>query len=386
MDVYLLAGMRTPIGNFMGGLSSISAPKLGSFAIKSALDSAQVLYNDIDEIFMGQVLQAGVGQAPARQSAILAGLSNSTRASTINKVCGSGMESIIQGARSIINGDNLLVVSGGMENMSKAPYLIPNMRMGSKFGEASIKDSLEFDGLQDSYSNNSMGVFAEQCVDHYKFTRKQQDDFAIESFKRAQKAMSDGVFDREIIPIIVKNKKSDITIKDDEGPLKANFDKIPKLKPAFKGEGSVTAANSSTINDGAAAVILGGKKYKDKAKFKLVAYAGYAGEPSWFTTAPIEAIKKCVKVSGISLDDIGLIEINEAFAAVAMASMGQLKLSHDKVNIYGGAISLGHPIGCSGTRIVVTLMNAMVNKQVRYGMAAICIGGGEALSIILEQI
>jgi acetyl-CoA C-acetyltransferase len=335
---------------------------------------------------MGHVVQAGCGQAPARQAAISAGLPESTPCTTVNKVCGSGLKTIIMGAQSILSGDNQTVVAGGMENMSMAPHLIPGSRQGFKFGEAKLRDSMQWDGLWDVYSDRPMGNCAEECASKFDFTREAQDAFAIESFKRAQKAIDDGIFQSEIVPVIIKDRKGEKTIDSDEGPHKANFDKIPQLRPAFDKAGTITAANASTINDGAAAVVLGGDAYKDQAKFKIVSWGMHAQNPTWFTTAPVEAMKKCLDKSGLSWNDIGLYEINEAFAVVTMAAMKELNLDHGKVNIYGGGVSLGHPIGCSGTRIVVTLMNAMERTETRYGMASICIGGGEALAMVIERI
>lgn len=386
MSVYILSGARTPSGSFLGALSTVSAPKLGATAIKGALDKAGLSKNDVDEVFMGNVVSAGVGQAPARQAAISAGLDESVPCTTLNKVCGSGMKTIITGAQTILAGDNDMVVSGGMENMSMAPHLLPNFRNGTKFGNGEVKDSMQWDGLWDVYSDRPMGNCAEECAKKYNFTREEQDSFSIESFKRAQAAINNKSFEKEITPVTVKTRKAEITVSEDEGPFKANFEKIPNLRPAFDKSGTITAANASTINDGAAAVVLGGDKYKDQAKFKIVGYASHAANPTWFTTAPVEAMKKCSKKAGISLNEIDLFEINEAFAVVPMAAMRDLDIPHDRVNIYGGGVSLGHPIGCSGTRIVVTLMSAMEDRQAKHGMASICIGGGEALALLLERL
>ena len=385
MSVYILSGARTPSGSFMGALSNISAPKLGAVAIEAALKKAEIDPKNIDEVFMGNVVSSGVGQAPARQAAIFAGLPESVPCSTINKVCGSGLKTIITGAQSILAGDNKLVVAGGMENMSLAPHLLMNSRNGIKFGEANLKDSMQWDGLWDVYSNRPMGNCAEECASKYS-NREEQDAFAIESFKRAQAAIKDGVFNSEIAAVTIKNPKGDVVVSVDEGPGKANFEKMPGLKPAFDKNGSITAANASTINDGAAAVVLGGEEYKSQAKFKILSYSGHAQNPTWFTTAPVEAMKKALVKANLKLEQIDLFEINEAFAVVALAAMKELKLEHGKVNIYGGGVSLGHPIGCSGTRIVVTLMTAMENKKSKYGMASICIGGGEALALVLERL
>lgn len=385
MSVYILSGARTPVGSFMGALSSVSAPKLGAVAIEAAVKKAEVDMNKIDEVFMGNVVTAGVGQAPARQAAIFAGLPESIPCNTVNKVCGSGLKTIIMGAQSIAAGDNKLVVAGGMENMSMAPHLLMNSRNGIKFGEGAMKDSMQWDGLWDVYTNRPMGNCAEEAAAKYT-NREEQDNYSIESFKRAQDAQKNGIFNSEIASVTVKGSKGDTIVSLDEGPGKANFDKMPGLKPAFDKNGTITAANASTINDGAAAVVLGGEEYKSQAKFKIVSYASHAQNPTWFTTAPIEAANKALAKANLKVDQIDLFEVNEAFAVVALAAMKELKLDHSKVNIYGGGVSLGHPIGCSGTRIVVTLMTAMENKKAKYGMAAICIGGGEAIALVLERL
>ncbi|MCO4795183.1 MAG: thiolase family protein [Bacteriovoracaceae bacterium] len=386
MSVYILGGSRTPSGSFLGSLSSVPASRLGASAIRGALEKTGIDAKEVEEVFMGHVVQAGTGQAPARQAAIFAELPHSVPCTTVNKVCGSGMKTILMGAQSIAAGDNKLVVAGGMENMSQSPHLLPGSRMGAKFGATELKDSMQWDGLWDVYSDRPMGNCAEECATKYKFTREMQDEFAISSFKRAQKAAEEGIFSSEITPVTIKGRKGDTVVEADEGPFKANFEKIPQLRPAFDKNGSITAANASTINDGAAAVVLGGEEFKNKAKFKIVSYAGHAQDPTWFTTAPVEAMKKSLDKADLKIEDIGLFEINEAFAVVTMAAIEELKLDREKVNIYGGGVSLGHPIGCSGTRIVVTLMNAMERNSVKYGMASICIGGGEALSLILERL
>lgn len=386
MSVYILSGARTPSGTFMGPLSSVPAPKLGAVAIEAALKRAEVDKNKVDEVLMGNVVQAGVGQAPARQATIFAGLPESVPATTVNKVCGSGLKTILMGAQAIKAGDASLVVAGGMENMSLAPHLLPSGRTGIKFGAGEIKDAMQWDGLWDVYSNRAMGNCAEECAKKYEFTREEQDNFSIESFKRAQKAIEEGAFASEIAAVTVPGRKGDVIVDKDDGPFKADFSKIPTLRPAFEKDGTITAANASTINDGAAAVVLGGEEYKDRAKFKILGYAANAHNPTWFTTAPIEAMKKSLERSGLKVDQIDLFEINEAFAVVPMAAIKELNLDYSKVNVFGGGVSLGHPIGCSGTRIVVTLMNAMERKNAKYGMAAICIGGGEALSLVIERL
>ncbi|RLA65006.1 MAG: acetyl-CoA C-acetyltransferase [Epsilonproteobacteria bacterium] len=384
MSVYILSGARTANGAFLGKLSTTPAPRLGAFAINGALEKAQLGADQIDEVFMGNVVTAGVGQAPARQAALFAGFPNSVPCTTVNKVCGSGMKTIIMGAQSILSGDNSTVVAGGMENMSLAPHLLPKSRTGIKFGNGTLIDSMSHDGLWDVYSNQAMGNCAEECSKKYNFTRDSQDEFAKESYLRSQKAIKDGIFAREITPVLIESRKGDVLVDEDEGPFQANFEKMGKLRPAFAKDGAITAANASTINDGAAAVILSSNK--ENAKFEIIAHASHAQDPTWFTTAPTSAMKKCLTKAKMDLDQIGLFEINEAFSVVVMACMKDLNLDPKKVNIYGGAVSLGHPIGQSGTRIVVTLMNAMEQEDVEYGMASICIGGGEALAMILRKL
>lgn len=386
MAVYILGGARTALGSFMGTLSTVPAPKLGAAAIEGALQKANIDKSKVDEVFMGNVVTAGVGQAPARQAMLAAGLPESIPANTIGKVCGSGLQAIIFGARSIMTGDNQVVVAGGMENMSLAPHLLMNSRNGAKFGPTEMKDSMQWDGLWDVYSNRAMGNCAEECTKKYNMSREEQDAFAKESFVRAQAATKEGVFKDEIVAVKVSAKGGTVDVIDDEGPFKANFEKMPGLKPAFEKDGTITAANASTINDGAAAVVLAGDAFADKAEFKILGYASNAHNPTWFTTAPVEAINKSLKKANLTMEQIDLFEINEAFAAVTMAAMKELKIPHNKVNIYGGAVALGHPIGASGARIMVTLMNAMRRKKAKYGCVAICIGGGEALSLIVEKI
>ena len=386
MSVYILGGARTPQGSFLGSLSTVTAPKLGAVAIEGALEKTDIDKNKVDEVYMGNVVQAGVGQAPARQASIFAGLPDSTQCTTINKVCGSGLQSIILGAKSILTKDAKLVVAGGMENMSLAPHLLPNSRVGAKFGATSMKDSMQWDGLWDVYSDRPMGNCAEECTKKYELSREAQDEFSIRSFKRAQAAQEEGIFKSEISPVVIKTRKGETIVDSDEGPSKVRFDKVPTLRPAFDKNGTITAANASTINDGACALVLGGEEYKDQAKFKVLSWAGHAGEPTWFTTAPVEAIKKNLEKSNLNISDIDLWEINEAFAAVTMVAMKELQLDEEKVNIYGGGVSLGHPIGTSGARIVLSLTNAMERKNAKIGCAAICIGGGEALSIIIERL
>lgn len=386
MAVYILAGARTGFGSFMGNLSQISAPKLGAIAIEGALKKAGLSADRVNEVFMGNVITAGVGQAPARQAALFAKLPESVPCTTINKVCGSGLQSVILGARTILSNENQVVIAGGMESMSLAPHVLLNSRTGAKFGSTEMKDSMQWDGLWDVYTDRAMGNCAEECVTKFKMTREEQDQFAIESFKRAQAAVKEGLFKNEIVPVTIPSKKGDIIINEDEGPFKANFEKIPALRPAFEKTGTITAANASTINDGAAAVVLGGDEFAGLAKFKILSWASHAQNPTWFTTAPVEAIKKATQKASLKIDQVDIWEINEAFAAVTMAAMKELEIPHDKVNILGGAVAIGHPIGASGTRILMTLMNAMDHKNKKFGCAAICIGGGEALALVIEKV
>ncbi len=386
MSIYILGGSRTPIGSLMGELSTVPATELGAIAIKGSLEKAKLSPEKVEEVIMGMVVQAGAGQAPARQASIKAGLSNGVPCSTVNKVCGSGMQAVIFAAQSIMSKDREVVIAGGMENMSLAPHLLSQSRTGIKFGNGEIKDAMLWDGLWDVYANVAMGVCAEECVKKYDFSREQLDLYAIESFKRAQDAQKKGIFAKEITEVVIVNKKGNIIIKDDEGPGKVDFSKIPNLKPAFGKDGKLTAANSSTINDGASAIVLGGEKYKSQAEFKIIAWATYASDPTWFTTAPIGAMKKCLDKAKLKLEEIDLFEINEAFSAVAIAAIQELKLDHAKVNIFGSGISLGHPIGSSGSRILVTLMTAMKERSAKRAMASLCIGGGEGLAMIIEKI
>lgn len=384
-NVYLLAGMRTPIGSLLGSLSTMPAPQLGAIAIKAALAKANISADQVNEVVMGNVIQAGVGQAPARQASLGAGIPDSTPCATVNKVCGSGMQAIIQGAQSIMADGLDVVVAGGMESMSLAPHLLYT-RAGIKFGSAEFKDSMQWDGLWDVYSQRTMGNCAEECAAKYSFSREAQDSFAKSSFEKAQKAMKEGAFKNEIIAVTVKQGKNEVSVSEDEGPGKANFEKMGMLKPAFDPKGTITAANASTINDGASSVILGGESLKGKAQFKIRSWGKSAHNPTWFTTAPVVSMQRAVENAGVSFRDIDLFEINEAFAVVPMAAIADLKLDVDKINIHGGAIALGHPIGSSGARIVITLMNAMLKKDAKLGLASLCIGGGEALSLVIERI
>lgn len=386
-SVYILSGSRTPLGAYLGSLSSVSATKLGSVAIKSAIEKSQVDSNKIHHGWMGQVLQAGVGQAPARQAFLGAGLSESITSVTVNKVCGSGLEAIISAARAISLGETQTAIAGGMENMSLAPHLLPKARSGVGFGTVSLQDAMQWDGLWDVYSQQTMGHCAEQCLKEKPLSRQEQDAFAVESFTRAQRAQKQGYFSREIIPVIVSSKKGDIEVSLDESPGKADFSKMPLLKPAFSSkDGTITAANASSINDGAAALVLGNEKFAKKGTYKILSWAHYAAHPTWFTTAPVTAIRTALEKAKLTVKDISLFEINEAFATVPLYAMKDLAIPHEKLNIWGGAIALGHPIGCSGARIVVTLMNALEITGGKYGLASLCIGGGEGIALVIERI
>ncbi len=386
MSVYILSGKRTPVGSFLGGLKTVSATKLGAIAISAALDEINVNKDDIDELFMGQVLSAGVGQAPARQASLEAGLSSSIPTTTINKVCGSGLKAIITAVQGIKCGDIDLAIAGGMENMSMAPHLIPQGRSGVKYGDMKVTDHLAYDALTDPGSGESMGILAENCPIEYELSRDSQDEYAIRSFMRAQKAIASGIFKDEIAPVTIQSRKGETIIIDDEGPALVKFDKIKKLRPAFISNGTLTAANSSTINDGAAALVIGSDKFKDQAEFEVIGYSSYAHDPKMFATAPIGAIKKLLSNVSMSIEDIDLFEINEAFACVPMSAIKEFDISEDRVNIYGSGVSLGHPVGTSGARIVVTLMTALKKENKSIGLASLCIGGGEALAIIIKRL
>ena len=388
--VVIVSAVRTPIGSFMGGLSTVSAPKLGAVAIKGALDKIQLDGNLVDEVFMGNVIQAGVGQAPARQAAIYAGLPNSVACTTVNKVCASGMKSVMLGAQAIQCGDAEIVVAGGMENMSLIPHYV-HLRNGYKFGPASMVDGMQKDGLVDAYDNNAMGVCADLCATEYKITREDQDAFAIQSYTRSAKAWEEGKFDNEIVPVAVPQRRGEpIIIAKDEEFTNVKLDKIPSLNAVFTKDGTVTAANASTINDGAAAMILMSEEKALALGLKPLAYIrGYADaaqEPKWFTTSPSLAVPKALEKAGLTLDDVDYFELNEAFSVVGLANSKILKLNDFKVNVNGGAVSLGHPLGCSGARIIVTLLNVLEQNKAKIGVAAICNGGGGASAIVIERI
>ncbi len=390
-EVVVVSAKRTPVGSFQGSLSTIPATKLGSDVIKSVLDETKIDLKEIDEVIMGCVLPAGQGQAPARQAALGAGLPNSVECMTINKVCGSGMKSAMLATQAIQVGDAEVIIAGGMENMSLAPYLLPKARTGYRMGNGQIVDSMVNDGLWDVYNNIHMGSCAEMCAEDRKYSRKEQDTFAIESYKRAQAAIENGSFDAEIIPIKVPQRKGDpIIVNQDEEPGRTNFDKIPKLRPAFKKDGTVTAANASKINDGAAAMLVMSKEKAErlnvKPLVKIIAQASAAQAPGWFTTAPSKAIAKALDKASLKADDIDLWEINEAFAPVAMAAIDDFNLDMKIVNVNGGAIAIGHPIGASGARIFTTLLYAMKKQNAKLGLATLCIGGGEASTVIVERI
>jgi acetyl-CoA C-acetyltransferase len=390
-DVVIVGMARTALGGFQGALSSLPAPKLGAEAIKTALKRAGVAPEEVSEVIMGNVLAAGVGQAPARQAAIFAGVPKSVPAVTINKVCGSGMKALMMGAQSILLGDSDVVVAGGMESMSNAPFVIQGARGGFRMGHQQMVDSMIHDGLWDPYNNQHMGNCAELCAKEHSFTRQAQDEFATESFRRAQAAQKEGKFASEIAPVEIAGRKGDVVRVDtDEGPGKAQFDKMAALKPAFDKAGTVTAANASTINDGAAALVLmSAEKAKAlgvKPLARLVSYGGHAQEPVWFTTAPAEAMRRALKKAGWDAGQVDLWEVNEAFAVVAMAAQKELGIPRDKLNVWGGAISLGHPIGASGARIVITLLSALADRGLKRGVAGICIGGGEATALCVERL
>jgi len=390
-EVYIIDAVRTPIGSFMGSLSLISATELGSVVIKGLMERNNLKIDSVDEVIMGNVVQAGEGQAPARQAAINAGLDKSVQCMTINKVCGSGLKSVMLAAQAIMVGDAEIVIAGGMENMSQMPFYLNNVRNGYKLGNQNLEDAMLKDGLIDAYDNVHMGNFAELCASEYNITKDDQNNYAIQSYKRALKAIESGKFENEIIPIDIPNRKGTPTIFSvDEDPGKVNFEKLPTLKPAFQKEGTVTAANSSSISDGAAAVLLMTKEKADllglKPIAKIVAQASAAKDPKWFTTAPIDAINKVLTKAKLKTDDIDLFEINEAFSVVSLVVNKELGLNPAKVNVNGGAVALGHPLGASGARILTTLLHQMQKQESKFGLASLCIGGGEASALIVEKV
>jgi acetyl-CoA C-acetyltransferase len=388
--IAILSAMRTPMGGMMGSLSSLSASDLGGVAISSAISKSGLNASDIDEVLMGSVLTAGQGQAPARQAALAAGLPVSTTCTTVNKVCGSAMKSIMLGGNALRSGQASVVVAGGMESMSGAPYLLPQARQGYRFGHAQMLDHMQYDGLQDAYQGVAMGNFAETCASKYQFSREMQDAFAIESLNRAKQAIERGYFANEVAPVTVSNRRGDVVVDTDEQPGNAKPEKIPQLRPAFQKDGSVTAANASSISDGAAALALMMSDEAEARGLKPIAlihgYDESAQEPEWFTTAPVTAVQNTLKRVGWSIDEVDLWEINEAFAVVAMAAMHELSIPHSKLNVHGGACALGHPIGASGARILVTLIHAMQRRGDKKGMASLCIGGGEATAMAIELV
>lgn len=389
-NVYIVGAKRTPIGSFQGVLSTVPAPRLGATAIKAALTQSNVSAGEVQECIMGEVLTAGVGQAPARQAAIYSGLPNSVECLTINKVCGSGLKAVMLGADQIRLGAADVIVAGGQENMSMAPHLMANSRVGYRMGNITVQDSMLIDGLWDPYNNWHMGNAAELCVKEYKFTREQQDAFAVDSYKKAQKSIADSVFKDEITGVEVTAGKEKAMIETDEEPGKARFDKMAGLRAAFDKEGTITAANASKINDGAAALVLvSEEKLKDKGLkplARIVAYGAFAHDPKWFTTAPVTAITRVLEKANMKADQIDLWEINEAFANVTMAAMRDVKIPPEKVNVAGGAVALGHPIGASGARILTTLTYNLKREKKRFGLATLCIGGGEAVAMIIESV
>ena len=388
-DVVIVSAARTPIGSFLGGLSSVPAPKLGAIAIKGALEKINLNPEIIDEVLMGNVVQAGTGQAPAKQAAIYAGIPDTVPCTTVNKVCASGMKTIMQAAQSIALGDADIIVAGGMENMSLIPHYY-HARTGQKFGTISFDDGLQKDGLVDAYANQAMGVFAENCAAEYKFTREDQDAFAIQSYQRSTKAWNEGKFDSEVVPVVVPQRRGEpIVVDKDEEFTNVRLEKIPTLRAAFTKDGTVTAANASTINDGAAALVLMSKEKADELGLKPLAtvkgYADAAREPEWFTVAPSKALPKALAKAAVDISEVDFFEFNEAFSVVGLANIKLLGLNDSNVNVNGGAVSLGHPLGCSGARIVVTLLSVLEQNNGTIGAAALCNGGGGASALILER-
>lgn len=386
-----MSAVRTPIGSFGGTLKDFSATRLGAIVIKAALEKAGLKNEKVNDVLMGCVLQANLGQAPARQAAKLAGLPDGVNCTTINKVCASGMKAVASAAQSIALGDADIIIAGGMESMSNVPYYLPQLRWGNKYGNSSIIDGLAHDGLTDVYKNYAMGNAAELCASDCGISREAQDEFAIESYKRSQSAVNSGKFTNELIPVTIPQRKGDpILFTKDEEPFNVKFDKIPELKPVFQKEGTVTAANASTMNDGAAALLLMSKENAEelglKPIAKIIGYADAEQAPEWFTTSPSLAVPKAVKKAGLKMEDIDFWELNEAFAVVGIENTKRMKLDPAKVNVHGGAVSLGHPLGCSGARIIVTLINVLRENKGKYGAAGICNGGGGASAIVIEML
>jgi acetyl-CoA C-acetyltransferase len=386
--VYIVSAVRTPMGSFGGSLKDVSATQLGAVAIKAAVERAGLQPNQIDEVIMGCVIQAGLGQAPARQAAKFAGLPDNVVATTVNKVCASGMKAIAQAAQSILLGDAEIIVAGGMESMSNVPFYSPNMRWGNKYGNVQLVDGLAKDGLTDVYFNGAMGNFADSCAKECNISREDQDAFAIESYKRSQAAWTDGKFADEIVPVEIAGRKGTVIVDKDEEPFNVKFDKIPELKPAFSKDGTVTAANASTMNDGAAAVVLMSKEKAEQLGIQPLAiinsYADAEQAPEWFTTTPSLAVPKAVTKAGLQMSDIHFFELNEAFSVVGIVNSEKMKLYPKQVNVHGGAVSLGHPLGCSGARIIVTLINVLKQNNGKVGAAGICNGGGGASAMVIS--
>ena len=387
--VVIVSAVRTPIGSFMGSLSSLSATKLGSVAIKGALDKINLDPTLVQEVYMGNVVQAGVGQAPARQAAIGAGVPDTVPCTTVNKVCASGMKAVMNAAQAIALGDADVVIAGGMESMSNIPHYV-HMRNGHKFGPKSMEDGMQRDGLVDAYDQNAMGVCADLCASEYKLSREEQDEYSIQSYKRSAKAWEDGKFNDEVVPVEIPQRRGDaIVFSEDEEYKNVRMDKIPNLRPVFTKEGTVTAANASTINDGAGAMILMSEEKAKELGLEVLAtiksYADAAHEPQWFTTAPAKALPKALEKANIAMDDVEYFEFNEAFAVVGLANMKILGLNDSNVNVNGGAVSLGHPLGCSGVRILITLINVLKQNNAKIGAAAICNGGGGASAMVIER-
>lgn len=390
MKSVILSAARTPIGAFMGSLSELAAPKLGAIAIKEAVRRAGITGADVSEVIMGNVLTGGVGQAPARQAALGAGLGNQVPCMTINKVCGSGLKAVMLADQAIRCGDAEIVVAGGQESMSNAPYILPKARTGYRMGNGELVDSMISDGLWDVYNNYHMGMAAELCASECHISRESQDEYTVASYKRAQEAQKNGWFTDEIAPVVIESKKGSVTIDTDEEPSKVKFEKIPELRPVFKKDGTVTAANASTIDDGAAAIVVASEEKAAalglKPMARIIAHASFAHQPEWFTTAPIDGIKAALAKANLTIEDIDLFEINEAFAVVALAAKNELGIPLEKLNVHGGAIALGHPIGASGARLLTTLLYALKRYNKRFGLVTLCIGGGEASAMIVENI
>ncbi|MFY8128560.1 MAG: acetyl-CoA C-acyltransferase [Chitinophagaceae bacterium] len=388
--VYIVSAVRTPMGSFGGCLKDFTAPQLGAIAIKAAVEKAGIQPTDVQEVYMGHVIQANAGQAPARQAAKFAGLPDSVICTTVNKVCASGMKAIAQAAQTIALGDADVIVAGGMESMSNVPYYQPNIRWGNKYGHVQLIDGLAKDGLTDVYHNYAMGNAADMCAKECNISREEQDAFAIESYTRSQQAWNNNKFDNEVVPVEVVTRKGTVTITKDEEPFSVQFDKIPTLKPAFNKEGTVTAANASTMNDGAAAVVLMSKAKAEELGIKPLAvirsYADAEQAPEWFTTTPSLALPKAVAKAGLQMSDVDFVELNEAFSVVGLANMQKMNLDASKVNVHGGAVSLGHPLGCSGARIIVTLINVLQQNNGKIGGAGICNGGGGASAMVVELV